>query len=718
MQTPKLFLLLGSAALAAIPASAQTNQPAASKEAASSTGEVIHLDRVEVNEQQITAIASSGALGERSVLDTPFSISVVDRESLERHQPKTLGEAFFGDASVVSNVNSYASGWRERVKVRGSALNWNNYRLNGLPVETTTLEWPFELMEQVELFKGPNGFLYGFGVPGGMFNYRTKQPLPSAFTALTLGWYSDAAFTAGIDVSRRAGKDGRYGYRVNLGQELGELYNGGDINKFFGSVAFEARIRSDLRFTAEVLHIDRSHENEAPIVGYDYGNATVPVGSVPPPPINARDVRGLDGTFDDVTNTVVMTGLEYQIGPDWKTSAVYQFYRGTNDINKVWYSLVGTAGNYDIYDYQLSWDETDSHFVQSLTEGKFETGRFKHQVVGGVSFQNRRSYHTAYDWIKIGTGNLYTGNNAIAPYPPHSDESFLGQITDQLSVFASDTVEVLPGLSALVGLRYDDYRQETPAWRTTPFSLYESESVTPTYALIYKPAVSTTIYASYIEALERGSTVGANSGGKPYTNVGQVLDPLISEQTEIGVKYEGMRWGAGVAAFRFERGAHITRDNGDGTVTMVQDGINLYEGVELNASVKAAKDLTLSAGFIWMEATYEKLSTTSANLEGKRIAGSSEKQAVLQAIYNVPFLKGLEVHGGVRYFGDCYYNNTNAMLIPSYTLANAGFGYSTMVFAQPVVFRAEVNNLTDKEHWMSAGLGQPRTFAVSAKINW
>jgi iron complex outermembrane recepter protein len=79
---------------------------------------------------------------------------------------------------------------------------------------------------------------------------------------------------------------------------------------------------------------------------------------------------------------------------------------------------------------------------------------------------------------------------------------------------------------------------------------------------------------------------------------------------------------------------------------------------------------------------------------------------------------GLEVHAGVRYFGDCYYNNTNTLLIPAYTLANAGFGYATVLFERPMVFRAEVNNLTDKEHWTSAGVGGPRTFAVSAKVTW
>lgn len=671
------------------------------------------LNEVTVSGQATSTEASAGVLGSVPVLDTPYSVSVVGRDDLDRWQPRTVGEAFFGDPSVVSNVNPYSSGWRERLKVRGLALNWNNYRLNNLPVETTTLEWPFELMEQVELFKGVNGFMHGFGTPGGMVNYRTKQPLEHDYTATTFGWYSDSAFNTGLDISRRAGKDGWLGYRVNLGHEFGDTYNGGEIDRTFGAIALEGRVTSKLTLTAEFIHIDKSLDNEAPVVGFDYGGGSFPAGSKPPSAVDFDDLDSIDGTFDDVTNTVAIAGLAYQISPDWKTSATYSFYRGRNDINKVWYSLTDTLGNYDIYNYQLSWDETDSHFVQSLTEGEFDTGSLNHRVVAGASWQYRRSYHSAYDWTQLGSGNLYTGNGPVAAFPPHSDESFLGQETEQTSLFASDTVEFLPGLSGLVGLRYNRFSQKAPG---SP--AYKTDVVTPTYALIYKPRPELTLYASYVEALERGSTVGASSGGLPYTNAGDILDPLTSEQFEVGLKYEGSRWAAGIAAFRLERGANITVNNGNGTVTLLQDGVNLYEGVEVSGQVRVLDPLTLSAGVIWLDATYDQLSTSSVALEGNRIAGASEYEAVLQAVCQIPAIDGLEVFGGIRYFGDAYYNNANTLKIPSYTLVNLGVGYATTILDRHVSFHAQVNNLADELYWTTSGLGAPRTYALSAKIEW
>ncbi len=95
----------------------------------------------------------------------------------------------------------------------------------------------------------------------------------------------------------------------------------------------------------------------------------------------------------------------------------------------------------------------------------------------------------------------------------------------QQAVFASDTVDLGSGWSVLAGWRYNDYETR---------GRYHTYPVTPTYAVMLKPREAVTLYASYIESLEAGSRVG-NS----YVNAGDVLDPTISKQYEIGAKVEG-----------------------------------------------------------------------------------------------------------------------------------------------------------------------------------
>jgi len=132
------------------------------------------LDAIKVTAERTHTEA--GALGDRALRDTPFAITAVGREQIEQRQVVSLGEVFLFDPSVTTQVSAYASGWSSPIRNRGIDLNYDSYRVNGLQVSSWGTEWPLEVMEQVDLLKGPGGFLYGFGAPGGIVNYITKKP--------------------------------------------------------------------------------------------------------------------------------------------------------------------------------------------------------------------------------------------------------------------------------------------------------------------------------------------------------------------------------------------------------------------------------------------------------------------------------------------------------------------------------------------------------------
>jgi iron complex outermembrane recepter protein len=662
----------------------------------------VELDRVEVSGERPASVATSGALGSRTVLDTPFSLSVIDRAALDQNQSMTLGQAFFGDPSVVAVMNPYSSGWSSPINVRGVELAWDSYRLNGAPTDGWGFEWPLEIMEQVEVLKGSGGFMYGFGSPGGFVNYVTKKPLEKPLLATTVGWRSDTVFSGAIDHGNRVGRDGWFGYRVNLSQEYGGTYNGGDIDRLVGAVALDARVNDHLTLTAEAIHLKRNLENESPYFGFwSYTGAT------PPKPVSGDTDLGVDGSFWNVEYSAFALGLDLHATPDWTASLDYTYSHKHSETAKSWAYLKDASGDYDLNFYQLGGD-TNRNFVQGLIEGEVETGLLGHHAVLGSSFQSTREYGGAMDWNLIGNGNLYTGHAVVGPIPDHSTAtSFSGEIR-QTALFASDTVEVLPGLSVLGGLRYTDYDDGT--YRETP--------LTPTYAVICKPRAALTLYASYVESLETGGTVGADSGGIPYSNAGQMLQPLVSKQYEVGAKFEDQRWMASVALFRLEQGAEIDRVNSPSSVTRVQDGIYLYEGVDLSLGCKVTPNLTLTGGLVRLDATYDQLSPANAGIEGNRIAGSSEWQAVLGASCKIASLPGLEVHAAVRRFGDFYFNDGNTLKFPAYTLANLGTSYATRLLDHPVILRADVSNLTNEKYWSNAGLGPPVTYALSAQVEW
>ncbi|MFT4176076.1 MAG: TonB-dependent receptor [Luteolibacter sp.] len=642
---------------------------------------------------------STAAFGDREVRDTPYSINVLDSSAIEARQSNSLGEAFLGDPSVVTAIHPYASGWNSPIQVRGLELSWDSFRVNGVPSESWGFEWPLEVMEQVELYKGATGFIYGFGDPGGMVNYVTKKPLDTPYSSITAGFRNKSVMSVGGDFSQRAGKDGWLGYRVNLHQEYGETYNGGEIDRIIGTVSLEGRLRDDLTVTADIIYLNRSLENEGAMVGFNQ----LPGNSLPKPVDGSTEIS-VDGTYWNIEYTMLNTGLVYDLNPDWKASLLYHFSHLHSDTQKAWAYLQNTDGDYNLNLYQLGGD-TDRQYAQAMLQGKFETGKISHQLVTGASALYTRGYSGLYyDWNSIGYGNLYSGRSVTTPFPPHSRETAFSSETLKTDIFVSDTAELLPGLSAIVGLRYNDYDREGG---------YSKSELTPTYALLYKPLQELTLYTSYMESLEEGGSVGIG-----YTNAGDILDPMISKQYEIGAKYESSIWSASIAAFRLERGANMDRDNPDGSRTLIQDGIHLYQGIEAQGAVKVTRDLTLSAGAMWLDPTYDKLSDAQSDFEGNRVTGASRVQAVLQASYAIPTVQGLEVHTGVRYYGDTYFDQENTLEFPDYTLLNLGASYATRIYDCPTTFRADISNLTNKKYWSNAGIGTPISAAVSVKVEF
>src|SRR4029077_6844898 len=81
-------------------------------------------------------------------------------------------------------------------------------------------------------------------------------------------------------------------------------------------------------------------------------------------------------------------------------------------------------------------------------------------------------------------------------------------------------------------------------------SVYEKDVTTPTVALIYKPQESVTTYLSYVQSLQQGPIAGIT-----YVHAGELLNPIESDQYELGVKVENSSWALSAAVFRLSKGA-------------------------------------------------------------------------------------------------------------------------------------------------------------------
>ena len=646
--------------------------------------------------QHLDTEVSSGALGARTQLDTPFSTTVVKSEDLAQRQVSKLGDVFALDASVSDNSGAYSS-WASYISVRGLPLDWQNaYRIDGKPFLSYTITLPYEHFEQIELLKGSSGFMYGFGSPGGIVNYVTKKPGDTPVRSVDIGYKSDSLWSEHVDLGDRFGAEDRFGYRLNATHEDGKTFNDGTLRRNSLSLALDARLTRDLLWDFNALYQDRSATGQTPSIYLgSYVDSSLPS-------VISGANQNLLGPGQHLSNNLQLysTGLQYQIAPDWALSTSYSHSTATRNRNEGILFLTNASGDYD--DYRS--DTREGHRfdqAQALLQGLLRTGAVEHRLVVGASWQKQgNDYSSNAVYQQIGTGNLYRQNTNS--YFSTTDFSLyhFSDVT-QRAVFASDTVKLSDRWSVLAGLRNTDYEQ-------TGYT--KNGVVTPTLALMFNPAPHTTVYTSYVESLEQGATVGIT-----YANRNEQLAPLKSKQYELGIKTERDRWSATAALFRIERGAEYANSAN----VLVQDGQSIYQGLEVGATTRLGSQWQLGGNLMVLDTSYER----GSSYQGNRVAGAPDFVAATQLSWDVAQLPGLKLSADAKYTGATMLNASNGLKLPGYALANVGASYTTRIGGYATTWRVAVNNLADKRYWEFQyenyiKPGDPRTVGVGAKLDF
>src|ERR1700729_340844 len=168
-----------------------------------------------------TGIANFGPLGNRSLLDTPYSMTVISNDLLENLQPKTVNDAlrYLPDVEI-RNQQGYEVSRPQSRGFQGTVVQ--NPRLDGLSVIGTTAI-PTENLAGIQVLNGLAGSLYGPATPAGVFNYVLKRPTDTPYASFTQGFDSGSIFTENIDVGGRT-PDGKVGYRFNVVHGQGESW--------------------------------------------------------------------------------------------------------------------------------------------------------------------------------------------------------------------------------------------------------------------------------------------------------------------------------------------------------------------------------------------------------------------------------------------------------------------------------------------------------------
>ncbi|MBB6096345.1 iron complex outermembrane receptor protein [Povalibacter uvarum] len=692
---------------------ALTGLSAVAASAADTSAAPTEVDTVIVNATRIGTsleeVATSGALGSKKLLDTPFSITVISDEEINRRQANSVAQIFINDPSILSASPSATTAWWG-AQIRG--LDVMNYYIDGVPfLLSYGGEFPLEPIESVEALKGLTGFMYGFGTPGGAISYTTKKPTEEPLAMMALEYRNDSVFSGQLDAGGRVGDSQAFGYRVNVAGEYGEAYSGADLNRTLVSLAVDYRITSDLEWFANGLYETSKLEHEPLYFYWDmYEDARLPR-----PTYDYENVR-IDNSFYEYDTLMGSTGLRWRINDEWKANLTLGYNEKEHHSNKMFAYVLNEAGDYEGYAYNFA-GLLKNYFSRVLVQGEATTGAIRHELVFGIDYQrNTTRWGNDWHWSNDFNGNIYQPQDFVVTRDIDFSLAPLSDDERQTALFASDTLHIGDHWQAMLGGRYTEYEQVDHDHDPTFDSGYDTSEFSPTVALIFKPADYVAIYGSYVEALESGSRVGTD-GEPPYMNAGELLPATISKQYELGAKYEHDRLRFTAAAFHVERAAQIDVYR-DGDRYLTQDGMTLYDGIEAIGNVNVTHDLTMGLGATFIDPRIDRVSEENAALEGNRPAGAPKRQFVANADYRFPRISGLSVFGTVRYLGDFYYEEANNVLIPDRTIVSTGFEYQAQWGGRRAVITGSINNLLDEKYWDRNTLGEGINGALGVRVYW
>jgi iron complex outermembrane receptor protein len=132
-----------------------------------------------------TETANLGPLGNKSILDTPTSITVIPEELIVNQQDHAVNDLLHFLPSVeIRDQQGFEVSRPQSRGFQGSVVQ--NTRIDGLNAIGTTAI-PAENLAGIQVLNGLAGSLYGPETPAGVFNYVLKRPTDTPMARFTEG---------------------------------------------------------------------------------------------------------------------------------------------------------------------------------------------------------------------------------------------------------------------------------------------------------------------------------------------------------------------------------------------------------------------------------------------------------------------------------------------------------------------------------------------------
>lgn len=662
---------------------------------------------------QVATGAQLGILGNRAIMDAPFSVTSFTDELLRNQQASTLADVVDNDPSVRINNHGRGSnnGGGDVFTIRGFTVPNSDTSFNGLygvlPIGTISMSG----VERVEIFKGPNAMLNGMspsGGVGGTINIVPKRAGEEPLTRLTTGFESGGSGSAELDVGRRFGTDKELGVRFNGLYQDGNTAVDDQTNEVQSAV-----LGLDFRGSAVRLSADLGYQKDHTDVPSSWGGGLRIGGGVthiPDAPDASHRTAQLWEYIDNEDLYGVVRG-ELDLTPDITAYAAaggrtndQADLRTSSRLNNNSGALLSQVLNYPQY--------ADSESYQAGFKGVLRFDGIRHEWdVGATRLSTEVGY--GLDVLGGGASNLYHIASIPRPDTSNLSDAKKNASTDLTSfafadtmVFADDRVWLTLGVRQQY-VDQDNYDVISGA-RT---SSYDESATTPSVGLVVKPWRNVSLYGNYIEGLTQGTTAPAGTD-----NAGEVFPPTKTKQAETGVKLDLGKVTGTLGVFRIEQPNAITVPGSSGASTIYTiDGKQINKGVEFTVFGELTPSVRLLGGVTYLDP--EQAKTQGGLNDGKDAIGVANWNGNIGVEWDPYFAKGVTLSARTVITGTQYADAANKLELPAWARLDLGARYK--LADHPIELRANVYNVLDTNYWETADpstglrLGAPRTFIFS-----
>lgn len=642
--------------------------------------------------------------------DVPQTVNVIPEQLIRDQGARSMQDVL---RNVPGVGMSSGDGQRDQVTIRGFSAISDQF-IDGIRDDSMYFR-DLSNIERVEVLKGPAAVLYGRGSSGGLINRVTKKPQAGTFGEVTVNFGSNDLKRTSFDANTSVNEN--IDLRVTGAYEdSGSFRDQGFVERSSIAPSISVKFSADTKLLVQGEFSNDKRITDFGIPSFNGRPADVPISTY----YGSGNARRDDTTATEVSS--LTAAFDHRFNDAFSVRNVTRHYTYDLDRNN---TLPGGTVDTATLTVGRSRGEVgrqeDGYFNQTDFTFKNAIGGLKQEWLFGVEVGKQTKDAQFANQSNIDRVNIFNPGGKVAP--PISAAVLNGDaaiptssVFKTLGVYAQDQIALTPEWKALLGIRYDSFKQDTEFERKLAPLAREDKTWSPRAGLIWQPSESASYYVSYSKSYQPSGESFALAANNAANG------PEQTENREIGTKLDFLDGAFSVtgALFNLERSDIKTIDPANPAV-LINVGKQRTNGLELTANGRLPQGWDISTGYAYLDGRItESNSTVSAPqtalptpaatiaLGGNRPSLTPKHSAFVWAVKQLG--GGFSAGGGLNYSADRFASPSNAVVLPGYLTANLAAYYRSKLYDVAI----NLKNVTDKKYIVSGHGGNDNLLTPGA----